>query len=221
MSTFKDLLQRLRERTNEWLQEPARGCTVSDKGLPPAPASLQGTLDPAELIEPAVRHYESCTLVKRKDPVGNWEIGWGRRCRADQQPITQETADTWLKEDIMQAMLYTDAWIDIEINPYQLAATTSLVYNLGIDKLKKSKCLKHINNGAFSTAMTEWNWWYGTDEKTGQKILLPGLVRRRIFEQMLFMHNPSVPVDIEFMIAHAEIEGDSIYEREMARAKIT
>ena len=60
---------------------------------------------------------------------------------------------------------------------------TSFAYNCGLGNLQKSTLLKKVNAGDFKGAADEFPKW----NKGGGKVL-PGLVRRRASERLLFLN---------------------------------
>lgn len=72
------------------------------------------------------------------------------------------------------------------INCNQLAALTSLTYNIGIGAYTKSTLRKYIMMGDYDRAAKEFPKW----AKQGDMVL-PGLLKRRNEELKLFLRNPS------------------------------
>jgi GH24 family phage-related lysozyme (muramidase) len=71
----------------------------------------------------------------------------------------------------------------VPLKPWQFDALVSFCYNCGEGNLAKSTLLKKVNAGDFEGAALEFHKW----NKGGGKVL-PGLVRRRASESLLFQN---------------------------------
>ena len=79
------------------------------------------------------------------------------------------------------------ALVKVPINQNQLDSLTSFVYNVGIGAFRSSTLLRLLNSGAPKSEVAAQfdRWNKGTVR--GQKVVLPGLVRRRSEEKALFL----------------------------------
>jgi GH24 family phage-related lysozyme (muramidase) len=73
--------------------------------------------------------------------------------------------------------------VKVPLEPWQFDALVSFCYNCGEGNLAKSTLLKKVNAGDFEDAALEFQKW----NKGGGKVL-PGLVRRRASEALLFQN---------------------------------
>lgn len=130
--------------------------------------------------------------IPRKDPVGNWEIGWSHRIPGPAyafQPLTRLQADMLAVADLScaaaNAYLVCDSAIDA-LSANQYAALCCFIYNVGLENFRQSTLAKLIRQGKLDTALGEFGKWvYGHDEN-GAAIKLPGLATRRAAEANLW-----------------------------------
>lgn len=134
-----------------------------------------------------IKQFEGCKLKAYLCPAGIPTIGYGHTeglTKADVtngRTITQQQADTLLDIDYAKYEKQVEDSVKTELNENQLGALTSFAYNLGINALRNSTLMKHINGGDFKQAAGEFERWV----RAGGKIL-PGLVKRRAAERALF-----------------------------------
>jgi lysozyme len=136
-----------------------------------------------------IKNFEGCKLKAYQDSAGVWTIGWGTTGRAglgiepaEGMTITQEEADYWLEKGVNKFADEIAPLITAPINANEMAAFTSLAYNIGTTNFAKSSALRHFNAGnkmAAAESMQLWNM-------AGGKVL-NGLVRRRSAEVTLFL----------------------------------
>jgi lysozyme len=109
-------------------------------------------------------------------PAGYWTIGYGRLCKPDHPPITEEEGETFLRQDLRTALNATLRYCPLlAAEPEgRLAAIVDFTFNLGAGRLQTSTLRRRINQRDWAAAATELRRWvYG-----GGKVL-PGLVTRR------------------------------------------
>jgi lysozyme len=101
--------------------------------------------------------------------------------------ITQEKAVEWLRKETKSIVPKIKALVKVPINQNQLDSLTSFVYNVGIGAFQSSTLLRLLNSGAPKSEVAAQfdRWNKGT--VNGQKVILPGLVRRRSEEKALFL----------------------------------
>ena len=136
-----------------------------------------------------VAKFEGCELKAYKCPAGVLTIGYGHTNNAGFGPKVK-VGDVWTKkqarEMLIQGILHFQekvfALLKIEPTDGQLAAMTSLAYNIGIGAFSRSTCLKRFNNGNIEGAAEALMWF----NKAGGKVLR-GLVRRREAELEMFL----------------------------------
>ena len=113
-------------------------------------------------------------------------VGYGSTYRVGYgEKITEEQANQFLMEDMMEAEEAVDRLVTIDLNPNQRAALTSLVFNVGQGNFAKSKALVALNTGDFDSFKREA---FGEDDGFVYSggVKLPGLVNRRSEEQAMF-----------------------------------
>ena len=136
-----------------------------------------------------IAEFEGCKLTAYQDVAGIWTIGYGAIYMPDGTPIkkgdkiTQEQADSWLKQDTARFQEKVKALVKVMINGNQLSALTSLAYNIGIGAFSRSTLLKLLNLGRpkeeVAAQFLRWNM-------AGGKVV-KGLTMRRKKEAALFL----------------------------------
>lgn len=135
-----------------------------------------------------IKEFEGCKLKAYKCPAGVWTVGYGLTSRAgfikveEGTTITQAEADYYMEQVVQKFAGEIAPHITAPINENEMAAFTSLAYNIGTTAFKKSSALKHFNAGdklKAAYSITLWN-------KAGGKVL-KGLERRRAAEKELFL----------------------------------
>lgn len=144
-----------------------------------------------------IKKSEGLRLYAYLDAVGVWTIGYGHTSAAGDplvykgMRISKEEAEEILRNDLER--IYIPAVtrnVKVPLNPNQLGALVSFVYNLGEGNFKKSTLLKKLNKGDYKGAASEFPKW----NKAGGKIL-KGLVIRRDAERALFEKPYSVSTE--------------------------
>lgn len=138
-----------------------------------------------------VKYHEGFRSSAYIDTSGYPVIGYGqsringRSVRLGQY-ITQSQADIALKQELHHIQQMVQAHVKVDLNPYQLGALTSLVYNAGKRILTNSTLIRKLNAGDYAGAAREFPRWNKAN-RGGQLVVFPGLTRRRIAEQQLFL----------------------------------
>jgi lysozyme len=142
------------------------------------------------------------------DPVVIWSIGWGHAIRLNGRflkgaadaalakslfpsGITFAEAEALLAEDVAPVAIYLNAvfpWL----TQNQFDALISFVFNIGIGKFENSTLFKKLKAGDIAGAAAEFGRWIHGTDKRGNKIVLPGLVKRQEAQCALFL-TPEVP----------------------------
>ena len=102
------------------------------------------------------------------------------------QYITQAEADVALQQELDRLQNVVLSHVKVDLNPHQLSALTSLVYNAGMRIVTNSTLIRKLNAGDYAGAAQEFPRWNKAD-KGGRLVAFPGLTRRRIAEQQLFL----------------------------------
>ena len=120
-------------------------------------------------------------------------IGWGH---TDAFGRRFSAADVWTREDCDAAFLEdmdgvqasVKRLVQAPLEQHQFDALVSFTYNCGAANLAASTLLKLLNRGDYDGAALEFHRW-----TLGGGKLLPGLVRRRAAEALMFQN--AMPVE--------------------------
>lgn len=125
-----------------------------------------------------IKRFEGCRLAAYKCPAGVWTIGYGHTASVYQgQVISQETAETLLRSDLLKYEQFVTNNVNLELNQGQFDALVSFTYNCGLGNLKS--LIKNRNQQQIANALLLYN-------KAAGKVLA-GLTRRRQEERSLFL----------------------------------
>lgn len=134
-----------------------------------------------------IKKYEGLRLSAYKDPAGILTIGYGHtKTVKPGMVINEEMANLLLKIDLMDAENAVRNLVDVELTQNQFDALVSFVFNVGTTKFKNSTLLKKLNEGKILEAGEEFMKWTKARQPGGLKEL-PGLVKRRAEEKVLFL----------------------------------
>lgn len=140
--------------------------------------------------ESIIAKFEGLRLRAYLDGANIWTIGYGSTKNPftgekvkEGDVITQETALAWLREEIKARTSAIKKLVKVPINDNQLAALTSLAYNIGLGAFQRSTLLRLLNNKAPLTQVADqflvWNRIKG--------VVSRGLTNRRQLERELFL----------------------------------
>lgn len=123
-------------------------------------------------------------------PAGKLTIGWGHTNdhgrKFDARSVwTQAECDAALREDMAHFEAVVRRLVRVALTQPQFDALVSFTFNCGEANLAKSTLLKKVNAGDFAGAAREFPRW-----NRGGGRVLPGLVRRRESEALLFQNIP-------------------------------
>ena len=138
-----------------------------------------------------VKQFEGFRSSAYIDTSGLPVIGYGQttingRTVTMGQYITQAQANAALKQELQHIQSLVLTHVQVKLNPHQLGALTSLVYNTGIGILTNSTLIRKLNAGDYAGAAREFPRWNKANQG-GRLIVFPGLTRRRLEEQKLFL----------------------------------
>ena len=133
-----------------------------------------------------IKRWEGCELTAYPDPgTGGhpWTIGYGATGPGIRKGVvwTQAEADARVAEDVRRFHRGVLASLKRQANRHQMAAMTSLAFNIGLGAFTKSTLLRRFNEGKFQAAAAEFDRWV----RAGGRVM-PGLVGRRRDERALF-----------------------------------
>lgn len=139
-------------------------------------------------------------------PAGYWTIGYGRVIRSSDgrmlkgevdrkaayaacpDGIDEAAALAFLAEDLAGIGRQVAAKVTVPLTDNQFGACVSFVYNIGITAFAACTLLKKLNiNDPLGAAAQFLGWNKALDPRTGRKVELPGLTRRRMAERELFL----------------------------------
>jgi GH24 family phage-related lysozyme (muramidase) len=147
---------------------PTSGRSVSDVGL--------------RLIE----IFEGLSLEPYNDPVGHCTVGFGHllhhgNCDGSEPTISHDEARGLLRSDAGSAGAAVSEGITVELNQAQYDALVSFVFNVGSGNFADSTLRRLLNEGSYESVPPQLNRWVHAEGG-----VLPGLVRRRLVEGLLF-----------------------------------
>ena len=148
-----------------------------------------------------VKSFESC---HKKDgdgfkpymcPGGVLTIGWGHtndhgRQFKNRDRWTQAECDAAFDEDMRFFAGKVSAMVKVPLKQYQFDALVSFAYNVGASALRGSTLLRKLNARDYDGAALEFHKWNRSKGK-----VLPGLVRRRAAEALLFQNIADLDFD--------------------------
>lgn len=148
-----------------------------------------------------IKKFESCRLTSYQCSAGVWTIGWGHTRGVKQgDTCTQEQADKWLQEDLIEFERIVSIWFK-KVNQNQFDALVSLCYNIGPGNLKKSAIYAAVKSDPYDIRIRNYfmrhvyaNGRYdgidndgdGLIDEPGEVKKLNGLIRRRTEEVTLY-----------------------------------
>ena len=136
-----------------------------------------------------IKSFEGCKLESYLCSAGVPTIAWGKTQGVEMgMTCTQEQADQWFDEEIVEYEDYVNELVTAPLEQYQFDALCSWVYNLGPANLQASSLLRELNQGNYDRVPAEIKKWCKATVN-GEKVVLPGLERRRTAESMLFQNN--------------------------------
>lgn len=126
-------------------------------------------------------------------PAGKRTVGWGHVVRSDDcftYPLTEERADGILRRDLERLARSIRQTILRTLKQCQIDALLCFAFNVGFGAFFSSTLLAKINQGDYLGAADQFpRWNKARDPKTGARIELAGLTRRRKAERDLFLRD--------------------------------
>jgi lysozyme len=128
-------------------------------------------------------------------PGGVLTIGWGHtnhngRAFDKSARWTRQDCDAAFDEDMQGFARQVATQLKVPVKQHQFDALVSFAYNVGIGNLRASTLLRKLNAGDYDGAALEFHRWNRSNGK-----VLPGLVRRRAAEALLFQGIADVNFD--------------------------
>lgn len=131
-----------------------------------------------------IKRFEGFSPVPYRCPAGKITIGYGHVIRPGESfgRLTEAEATGLMLRDIGSRFApMVAAHIKVPLNDNQFSALVSLAYNAGAAPLAKTLGRK-LNDGDLPGAAREFDRWVNAGGR-----VLPGLVRRRAAERVLFL----------------------------------
>ena len=138
-----------------------------------------------------VKKYEGFRSSAYMDTNGLPVIGYGqskingKRVKMGQY-ISRTKADAELERELYHIQRLVLSKVRVRLTPNQLGALTSLVYNAGSRILTNSTLIRKLNVGDYAGAAREFPRW-NKAHQGGRLVPFPGLTKRRLAEQRLFL----------------------------------
>lgn len=124
------------------------------------------------------------------DFAGHPTIGWGHRILPRERfskPLTVAQSDDLLRSDLERFAAAVNSLVTAPITQSMFDALVCFAFNVGLGALKGSTLLRLLNQHFYAAAAQQFERWdKATDQKTGKKVSLAGLKRRRLAERRLF-----------------------------------
>lgn len=135
-----------------------------------------------------VVEFERCHLVAYLCPSKVWTIGFGHTGPEVKEGTrcTQEQADHWLRTDLTRAENTIKAYVNVPLKQHEFDALASFIFNVGRGAFVSSSVLKYVNSPVLKSKVPERMKLYNKGGPPGKLVVLPGLVRRRIWESNLY-----------------------------------
>ena len=149
------------------------------------------------------QQFEKLTLEPYVCPAGVPTNGWGETegVSMDMDPWTQPFADQRFCQSLGQRAAAVQQAVKVALNPNQLGALVSLVYNIGIGNFQKSTVLKCLNAGDYQSAARAFGLFNEITDATGARHVEDGLTARRAVEKACFLTPITEPTPMPQEIA--------------------
>ncbi len=144
----------------------------------------------SDYAEVVIKEHEGLRLKAYRCPSGVLTIGYGHIKNVKTgDVINKDLADRLFVEDVedVERLLDAERYSSV-LSQGQYDALVSFIFNLGWSKFRSSTLRKKllVDVDDFSIPNEFRRWVYGTDPKSGVKIKLPGLVKRREWEAQMY-----------------------------------
>ena len=131
-----------------------------------------------------VKEFEGFAAQRYDDVGGKPTIGYGHLIRAGETfppRLSESDATALLCRDLEGVEACIEGYVDATLTQNQFDSLCSLVFNIGCTRFQNSTLLRKINAGNYAAAAEEFVRWCHVGVKE-----VPGLLRRRLAEQLLF-----------------------------------
>lgn len=126
-------------------------------------------------------------------PAGKKTVGWGHVVRPDDRftyPLTAEQADGLLRRDLERLCALLAGTIKVPVKQCMVDALLCFAFHIGFGAFAYSTLLAKLNQCDYLGAADQFaRWNKARDPKTGARIEMAGLTRRRAAERDLFLRD--------------------------------
>lgn len=139
------------------------------------------------IATPLIQQYESFRADAYLCPAGVWTIGWGSTGADIVRGMrwTRAQADARFAADLERFGREVTRRLRVSVQPCEMAALVSLVYNIGAGNFERSTLLRKLNAGDKIGAAEQFAVW-NKARVNGKLVVLNGLTRRRDHEARVF-----------------------------------
>ena len=157
------------------------------------------TVSPAALEH--LKHFEQgphggFAAEPYRCPAGQLTVGWGHVVLPNDRftyPLSEERAETLLQHDLEGCVQQVNLWVIVPLTQGMLDALACFIFNIGVASFSGSTLLYLLNQRNYAAAAEEFpRWNRARDPRSGKKVPLPGLTRRRLAERELFLKDGGV-----------------------------
>lgn len=114
---------------------------------------------------------------------GRWTIGYGYPKNVEPGDVcTDEQAAEWLKEDVKETVNGLARYVNVPVSLGEFIALTSIAFNVGVNRIARSKLLLKLNQGNREGASLEFLDFNLVNGKPSK-----GLTKRRQVEYEMFL----------------------------------
>ena len=159
--------------------------------------------DKYKLAIDLIKRYEGYEEHPYLDAVGVPTIGFGTTVYEDGTPVTlhDKPITVTRAEELLLTYLYESNRVINEVvrphmSPEAMAAMLSLCYNIGNNAFKRSSVVNYLNAGNKAFAADMFLLWVRGENRT-----LPGLVKRRMSEMVLFCKGEGIELNLPYIDA--------------------
>ena len=133
-----------------------------------------------------IKKFEGCELQSYLCSASKLTIGYGHTGTTKEgMEITQEEAEGLLDQDLEQFESIVNSAVEVPLDQCEFDALVAWTFNLGGGNLRASTMLKVLNDNKKNEVPAQMRRW-NKATVNGEKVVLPGLERRREAEALLF-----------------------------------
>lgn len=151
--------------------------------------SMAPDMETSERGKEFIAQHENIRLKAYRDPVGIWTIGIGHTAAAGPPKpvpgmvITRKEVLEILEKDLSRfESAINDLFKHIELKQHEFDAISSFTFNVGAGALQRSSFYSYMKRGEKTVAANSLLAWVKAGKRT-----LPGLIKRRRAERLLFL----------------------------------